>query len=83
MQHRFPRNEEAWMATVEQYIAQLETDRDRLWKLLPQTPEQTGVAMAGPLAPIQFSFGANGQLSGSPASGTRPLSGPADSGTRS
>lgn len=81
MQMRFPRNEEQWRASVEQIIGQLETERDRLFKMMPQTPEQTGIALTGPLAPVQFEWGGRGSSSGTPASGTRPASGPAGSGT--
>ena len=77
MQNRFPRDEEAWFAFVEQLLMQHEVDVARLQKTTPQIPDpEAGTAFTGPIAPVPFQFqGLTDGGSGSPTSGTGPLSG--------
>jgi len=78
MQNRFPRNEDAWFAMVEQLLMQHDVDVSRLQKTTPQIPDpEAGTAFTGPIAPTAFQFGGSGQgSSGTEVSGTGgPVSG--------
>lgn len=82
MQPRPPKEPVAWSRWVEQMLTQFDVDIKRLQITSPQVPDpEAGVGFTGPLDPRSFNTASQGATSGSPASGTRPASGPAASGT--